>query len=787
MALRTMMGRPRPGQMQPGAFAERSTNTLIVFVDKQHAPFVDMLIAKLEMTKRPISEPRMYELQHVRAEMIADSVDAMLKAKVAEREGQRKQQTVYTAVLTAPGSNRLVVFAPDDYHALATEMIRMLDEEVDSGEIVHIIQLDNADAVNLAQSINQTLSSGGGQSFGGGRRGSRFNRMPSGGSSDRQVTVTPDADSNSLIVSGLPKDVAYVEDLIKELELKSTNIAELQIFTLEYSSAFDVADTLTALFPPGRDASDMVTVTPDPYYNKVIVTANKRKMRIVEGYLAQLDKSPYDAEGNYVGNGGKKLFFVDVIRGDAFDIAMDVSDLYPPEGGPEIDADWFGEYIKVLCRESEFPRIMELIREYDARARVPRTMEIRDLKGGDIASIVAFLKDRDPDLKVEVPDGGQTKRKTIVETLWDDDEEPPFKAELERKRNKVRKVKQDVDPMYIDMAFAQAWFSGTLEWDDVQDSDEPQDADTAKVEPSDSTKQDNQAQNDKPVRERAKVQFTPDGRIIISGPERAVDDVNEILDLMEEEIGAGEVIRIFKFKYGDVTSASQILNQMFNERVVVARQQPQQQRRGQQGQQGQGQQGQQGNRGQQQGGQAALLQQLMGAARQGGGSSRSGGSRVRIATDPGHNYLIVKCDESLLPEIRQLLRELDIPPGQVDINVIQLKNLDAAATAQNIKEVLGIGTTRGRTQRAPQARGGNQQQQLMQVLQQQLVTMQSGTGGAAKIESVEIVPNVVTNSLMVSAPPDVMEIIVGVIADLEELEAGDNIVIRYYEMRKGRV
>ncbi|HUU95198.1 MAG TPA: secretin N-terminal domain-containing protein [Phycisphaerae bacterium] len=286
-------------------------------------------------------------------------------------------------------------------------------------------------------------------------------------------------------------------------------------------------------------------------------------------------------------------------------------------------------------------------------------------------------------------------------------------------------------------------------------------------------------------RERVRVQVLADNRIVLSGPKNQVDEIEEAMDLLEEDLGVGEVIRIFKFNFGDVNAAAQILDRMFNERQVIRmpQQQQQPQQRGQRGQEGQ-----QGRGQQQQGG---LMEQLRGmvGGRQTGDRTTRGGQRVRIATDPGHSYLIVKCDESDLPEIRQLLWELDIQPGKVDIRVFPLKNLDANETAQNIKEILGI--TQARSRRDPFAGlrggGGNQQQQLMQMLQQQMVSIAGTEGGGAKIEQVEIVPNAVTNSLMVSAPPEVMKIIENVINELEGLEGHGVIVINHHRLEKAKV
>ncbi len=783
MALRQIVGRPKPGQMQPGAFAEPTTNTLIIMAPKEHVPFVDAMITKLEMTERPISEPRAYELAHVQPEQIADSVSAMLEAKVAEREGAQKSKMVYTGVEAVPGSNRLIVFAPDEYHTLAAELIKMLDEDFETGEIVHIIQLEKADAASLADSINATLSQSGGvapvsfRSRPGRRGGGGFGGSSSG--PQRQVRVTPDEGSNSLIVAGMPRDVAYVEDLIKELEINSESVPELQIFQLNNSSATDMVETIQSLFPSTPGTGE-VSVTADDYYNRLIVTANKRRMRQLEAYVKQLDAPAVDpATGEMAG--GKELYFVDVYRGDPFDIVWDVEELFPPpdKGGPTIEAPWEGNYIKVICRPHEFERIKRYIQEYDARVKV--TNKVLVTKIADINKILPYLQARDLDIKM--PEEERARLPGIVETLWEEGEEPPFQKELqerdrEREQGRGRRVREGgVEPMYIDHAF--------MLWLLTQDTDMPLPQATP---PRPTTGPAGQELK----REPATIEVMPDGRLIISGPESAVDEADDIITMLQEDLGIGEVIRIFKFKYGDVTAAARILEQMFNERTIVIPQRPQQQQQQQRGRERGGEEGgrEGGDERNQQQGMAAQLQQLMQAQQQAGGGgrgSRSGGQRVRIATDPAHNYLIVKCDEADLPEIRQLLRELDIPPGKVDMRVIQLKNIDATETAQNIKAVLGIDRARERSQRTP--RGGNaQQQQLMEVLQQQMVAMQiGGEQVSAQIEDVEIVPNNITNSLLVSAPPDVMDIIMGLIDDLEKLEAREILVVRHIELQQARV
>jgi type II secretory pathway component GspD/PulD (secretin) len=282
-------------------------------------------------------------------------------------------------------------------------------------------------------------------------------------------------------------------------------------------------------------------------------------------------------------------------------------------------------------------------------------------------------------------------------------------------------------------------------------------------------------------REPVTIVEQPDGSLIVTGPRDSVEDVVDAINTITEDLASGEVIRIFRFRFGDVNAAAEILTMMFDvrqARVPMPVQQPQQQR------QQQGQQGQQGRDDQQN--LMEQMQRMFGAQQQAQQAGRGTATPMRIATDPSHNYLIIKCEASLLPEIRQLLRELDIPPGEVQIRVFQLRNLVAEEAAQGISDVLGISKVRQR--RTQPAAGGQRtpQQQLVEMLQQQMVSV-AGVEGGAKVERVEIVPNATTNSLLVSAPPEVMALVERVITELEALEGREVMGIYHHPLANAKV
>lgn len=777
--LRSIFPNPRPGQLQPGAFAEPSTNTLVVLAPQDRIPFIDGLIAQIEASDRPVSEPKSYTLTNVRAEQVARNVEQMLRAKVTEQEGARAQG-VQVAVVPEAATNRLLVMAPTDYQDLARELIRMIDEEVEAGDVVHIIRLEQSDAMQLVVTINQMLQGA---------------RSRQGGAPPR-VIVAGDAGSNSIILTGLPKDIAEVERLVAELDAESATVPELQIFKLRHARALDVEETLGAIFPGGRSAADTVTVTADSYYNRLTVSANRRKMRQVEAFIEQLDAAPEIGETALPGD--KDIYFVEVYRGDASDIAWDVSDYFPSpsRGGPDISADWFGEYIKVVCRPAEFPQIERLIREFDRRAKVEQ--KVRFLRPrGDIARLLPLLEAQQSNLLIEHAEQPAVPR-TIVEDLWPEDEEPPRRESRPRGRTSRATPPPDVQPYMISpriLAEIEALRAQAAPQEEPKPAPPPAPAAERPARRAAQT-QPGATDADEPLRrEPVRITVLPDGRVAISGSRSQVNDVEDAISLLEEDMEAGEVIRIFRFRYGDVNAAARIVDQMFNEPQAMLRGQQQLQQQLQQLQQQQQQQRGRGGDDDAQGGLMEQLRGIMGGrgagqpGQQQRGAAASGGQRIRLATDASHNYLIIKCDESLLPDIRELLRELDIPPAEVDVKVFQLRNLDAAETAANIKDVLGLSKARTSARQQPlggAARAG-QQGQLLELLQQQMVSMSGVEGGSAKIELVEVVSNQITNSLLVSAPPDVMEIIENVIDQLEDLEGRDVTVIRHRPLSTARV
>ncbi len=771
------------GGIQPAAFAEPASNQLIVMAPEESLPFVQGLLTQVRK-EIPEAFPQSYELNFARAQQVISTVDTMLKAKALEQKGMGGSRPEMPVSVEADDrTNTLVVFGPPLIQEAAREVIALLDIDKPSGEIMKIVQVEEADARELATTLKQVIS---GQGESNDRNQNRFRPWwaepaDSEDSDDalQRVTIVADETSNSLVLKGLPQDVQEVENLIADLVEAGSRLPEIQRYQIRFVNADRMKTLLDSVLSATPSARD-VAVEVDEARNELFVTAPERQQELVARYVKQFDEQP-DAGDLLKRPDGRQIYFVDTVR-DAWDISWEVEDLLPAEGGPELDPDWDGRYIKVVARPDELPIVEQLIRQVESRMRPENTI-VQVQPRGDYQRILQQLQQQYPDVQVQSPTQPDGQDDSLIIDVWKEGEKPPVKRRKERERaareaeRAPHAQRTRVLPMLV---AAQGYLNAR---DEVLRELEGRPA----TDPNAATPRPAAALStiEAPQREKVEIVAMPDGRLIITGPEDQVEEIQDTLDKLEEDLRFGEVIRVFRFRYGDVNSAAQIIETMFNDPQPqrAARPQPRQNQQNQQGQRG-GSNNQDGD--DDQATIERLRQQLQEEQQQAAGGRSGGGTRVRIATDPSRNYLIVKCDESDLPEILQLARILDDEPEvEVDVRIFQLRTLDAETTAANIREVLGIDSGRG-AQRTPTrgARGGRQQQQLTSMLEEQLVSI---GGESAKIEATKVVPNTLTNSIMVSAPAEVMQIVSTVLDDLAALEARGVAQVVHYELTEAKV
>lgn len=257
-----------------------------------------------------------------------------------EIEGEEDDQVeieVSTAIRESIGltpdvrTNTVIVTAPRESMALIERMIRDLDSSSTGSKKIEVFKLANADADAMAEiltdlfqlrqqgslyvlkpreggvveapaGVGETALPGGGDEL----FGTDLTLVPD----ERQaLSITVDSRTNSLIVSGTPKYLELVSQVVTELDAQDANERETLVYNLRNAQADEVArvvsdfvsedqrklvETLNSdqLPSAARLLEREVTIVGDAKSNSVLVNASPRYMEQVESIIKELDIDP---------------------------------------------------------------------------------------------------------------------------------------------------------------------------------------------------------------------------------------------------------------------------------------------------------------------------------------------------------------------------------------------------------------------------------------------------------------------------------------------------------------
>ena len=139
------------------------SNTLVVTDSRENMDRVADLIARLD--RKQTSEIRSIPLQHAYAPDIAVMVDQLFNAPLAASGGTQDHHKL--TLLPDPRSNRLLIRGADSRRVLEAEaLVRELDSPLTRPANVHVIYLKNAEAAQLAETLQGLFKTVAGQSAG---------------------------------------------------------------------------------------------------------------------------------------------------------------------------------------------------------------------------------------------------------------------------------------------------------------------------------------------------------------------------------------------------------------------------------------------------------------------------------------------------------------------------------------------------------------------------------------------------------------------------------------------
>lgn len=418
--------------------ADEQTNSIVIGSTEQNVASIQEVIKTLDTL--PIGDAvvvRIFPLSNASATRAKTVVDDLFKQGEALRRlpGTRRQGLPTTAtgralageiaVSVDDRTNTLVVAGREEAVALVEIVIKDLDSDQASKWIEPaLIQLKNADAVTLAQTLRQVLVQGLSltpEALGLQKQIGRLRMSKAGADlSDPKnrveadlfaplsgLVIAPESQLNALIVIGSNANIQVVKELVAMLDVEAASASNtVRIFPLQRAAADRVSGMLSSLFrqreqDPAAKPEDRLILTADARTNSLIVSTSPRSFSILESMLKTLDT---EKSNNTVGlhvvtvTGADATVLgpkIDKLMKERIAAAQRSGEIKSPMDTFSIEADAAANLLIVASSEENLAIITELVKTLSegsaALAGAART-EVLQIKSGRAADAATTIK-----------------------------------------------------------------------------------------------------------------------------------------------------------------------------------------------------------------------------------------------------------------------------------------------------------------------------------------------------------------------------------------------------------
>ena len=284
---------------QPSIVADARTNSLIVSADKQSLATVTTLVDRLDV-KQPIDlrDMHLLTLQNADAATLATTIQKMMDARV-QREtslGVADAAALKTLITADPRSNSLIVGGSKDSFELVKQLATSLDSAAPAlGGQIQLFPLRQANAGTLATTLTNLFNQ-------------RYQAARTQQVKRQKPVILPDVRTNSLLVAADTDDSKVITSLLAKLDVKLTNPSvSLKVIPLENNDAGAVGPMVQKLFaarlksmtPQGQQPSpqDQVDVGVDALSNALVISASKENQQLIASLVQKLDVQPTATNG----------------------------------------------------------------------------------------------------------------------------------------------------------------------------------------------------------------------------------------------------------------------------------------------------------------------------------------------------------------------------------------------------------------------------------------------------------------------------------------------------------
>ncbi|MCP4590345.1 MAG: hypothetical protein GY842_06360, partial [bacterium] len=279
---------------QPIVVADTRSNSMVIASSVEDFDEIKRLVDRLEAQPlAPIAQIRLVTLVHNDASQIGDMLKGLFEERMKQRlaSGQEENPSDRVAFANDPATNTILVASSQENYEEMMRIIGAIDAEPDVEGVVKFYILDNAEATNVAEKIDELFTEG------------IYNPtvgLDSKLVEERQkVTVVADPRSNAVIASASKPNLAIVESLIEIMDTEDAPLLkdDTKVFALGTADALKLGDMLEKLFDgiksnsPEPDLVRPPTIIAHERSNSLFVTGSRDSLKRCEDVITRIEEA----------------------------------------------------------------------------------------------------------------------------------------------------------------------------------------------------------------------------------------------------------------------------------------------------------------------------------------------------------------------------------------------------------------------------------------------------------------------------------------------------------------
>lgn len=273
---------------------DKRTNTLVVSGRPKQLELVDEIIKTIDIQEDANKfAPRLIKLEHADVKAISDVVTKLADQRLKVAQNAGPNQAIREGILVIPDTrtNSLIVVAREDNFNDIAKLAKELDA-VDANWMgqIRIISLENLAASDLGDKVTQLWKR-------------RTALRQQGNLPPDEPVIVPDARSNSLVIASNQEDFEAIANLVKQLEQqKLSPMAEIRTIIIKHNDPARLATAVRQIFDERlknsigkgqtEQPSDRVAIVEEPLTKTLLIASNKTNYEEVVRLVTQLDVPP---------------------------------------------------------------------------------------------------------------------------------------------------------------------------------------------------------------------------------------------------------------------------------------------------------------------------------------------------------------------------------------------------------------------------------------------------------------------------------------------------------------